>query len=325
VVAEVIDSLQASLVPSDIDRKRLELIRRQKSILQDLQRQLLNIRKTWKQNAYSSVLNLTEPAVQQIGKLTKGDDLEPLFQTAMKQAVAEIDGLHDSVTVEIEATLDHAHRKLDEIGDSRLALEFNADSERAAYVGVSFKGKRPDGSEIAAKLGKAAAKPLQEGLGLASRNANEIRNLVYSAGKVLGKKFRPWEAVKSGQKLAKVAGKAGKALPALTFALDLYLQYREEKIKEEKAIYLANLRQALRNAFADQAKVEAENLEAAIVKVSQGPVASALAALDADAAALADAHSGKEALAREISSVLERCTRLRNCMFGGVEHVFSEA
>ena len=54
--------------------------------------------------------------------------------------------------------------------------------------------------------------------------------------------------------MASVAGKAGKVVPVVAAALDFYLQYREEQVKEEKAKYLASMRMALRNAFSDQAK-----------------------------------------------------------------------
>ena len=62
------------------------------------------------------------------------------------------------------------------------------------------------------------------------------------------------------------------------------MQCREEKVKEEKARYFAQLRQSLRNAFAEQAKLEAEMFGAGIVSVSKGPVADTLAGLDAGAA-----------------------------------------
>jgi hypothetical protein len=238
----------------------------------------------------------------------------------MKQAVGEVERLHNGVKDDIDEALGDAQRKLDEIGDCPLARDVErAATERAANVEVDFKGSTPGGRPVAAILGKAATKPIKEALETAAKNTNVLRDIVYDVGTKLGKKFRPWEAVKYGKAVADFAGKAGKAIPFLAAALDFYLQYREEKAKEEKAKYLASMRSALRNAFADQAKVEAEALEAGIVKISQGPVAAALAELDAGAARIASTGSKKAALAMDIATLRGRCTRLRTQIVSGVE------
>ncbi len=325
IVADVLDCLQVSLAPSDLERKRLEIIRRQRSVLQQLQTRLLELRKTWKQQAYSTVLNRANTAVDQTGELTTDEDLESLFQLGMKQAAGELDSLHDTVAMDVSAALDDARAKLDEIGESPLAKEVETSGERGATVEVKFDGQRPGGGKFAAKLGKTASKPLQEGLELAAQNAKGIQEIVYKVGKAMGKKFRPWEVVKTGEKLAKIAGKVGKVVPYLTAALDFYLQYREEKAEDEKAKYLAEMRISLRNAFADQAKLEANSLEAGIVAVSGGPVAKALAELDAETAAVAATNSRMEQTAIKIAFQRERCTRLRNAIMRGVEAESSAA
>lgn len=320
IVADALESLQSAVVVSDNDKKRLELIRRQKTVLQGLQQRLLDIRKTWKQQAYSTVLGQSESAVEQIAEFTTDSDLKGLFEDGMKQAVGEVERLHNGVTDDIDEALHDAQCKLDEIGDSPLARDVERiATEKADSVGVNFNGSTPGGRPIAAILGKAAAKPIKEALESTAKNAKGLRDLVYGVGKGLGKKFRPGEAVKSGKVLADWAGKTAKAVPFFAAALDFYLQYREEKAKEEKAKYLANMRSALRNAFADQAKVEAEALEAGIVKISQGPVAAALANLDAGAAEVTSTGSRKVTLAADIATLRGRCTRLRTRIMSGVQ------
>jgi hypothetical protein len=131
--------------------------------------------------------------------------------------------------------------------------------------------------------------------------------------------------VKSGEKLAKVAGKAGKAVPLLAAALDFYIQYREEKAKEEKARYLANMRLSLRNAFADQTRVEADALEAVVLQVSRGPVSETLDALDAGSTDIASATSDRQALAQDLADVKARCTRLRSQLMSGTGDSAKEA
>ncbi len=292
IVADALDGLQASLVSSDLDRKRLEIVRRQRAVLQQLQSRLLEIRKTWKHQAYSTVLNRTDTVVKQIGEFTTAEDLKGLFQFGMKQATGELDSLHIAVTADVSSALDDAQAKLNEIGESPLAKEVSASGERGAMIGVKFEGERPGGYELAAKLCKAAEKPLQKGLE---------------------------ELAKFGGKVGKIASKAGKAVPYLATALDFYLQYRNEKAKDEKAKFLAHMRISLRNAFADQAKLEADSLEDHIVAVSQGPVTEALAQLDEATAEVAAKNSRMEETAREIACLMARCTRLRNDVMGGVE------
>ena len=133
----------------------------------------------------------------------------------------------------------------------------------------------------------------------------------HGVGKAFGNKFRPWEAVKSGEKIASVAGKAGNAVPFLAAALDFYIQYREEKAKEEKARYLANIRFSLRSAFADQARVEGEALEDAIAQVSEGPVASALGDLDERARCVSTSSSQRTDLTRNLAELRAGVVSLR--------------
>ena len=319
VVAEVVDTLELNVVESPEAKNRLELIRRQKVVLQGLQKRLLEIRKGWKQQAYSTVIRQSEFAVNQIGEFTTSADLQGLFESGMNQAVVDLDQLHDGIRGDIDEAISEAQGKLDEIGASPLAQELErAETARGELLGVGFEGARPDEHNIAGKLGQAATKPLKEGLDAAARNPEAIRDAVYKVGKILGKKFRPWEAVKTGQTIANAAGAVAKALPFLAATLDLYMQYREEKAKEEKVRFFAQLRQSLRNTFAEQAKLEAEMLETGIVNVSKGPVADALAALDASAAEVAAANSSKSAMALEVSALREGCTVLRTCILSGV-------
>lgn len=321
VVAEVVDALEASAAESPEAKNRLELIRRQKLVLQGLQKRLLEVRKGWKQQAYSTVLRQAELAVNQISEFTDGSDLQGLFESGMNQATADLEQLHEGIRSDIDEAIAEAQSRLDDIGASPLAKELErSETARAGFVGINFKDNRPDEHNIAGKLGKAAAKPLKEGLDAAAQNATAIRDVVYKVGKALGKKFRPWEAMKTGNTIASVAGKLGKAVPFLAASLDFYLQYREEKVKEEKARFFAQLRQSLRNAFADQAKLEADVLEASIVNISKGPVADALADLDSSVAEVAAVTSSKAALAKEVATLRARCTALRTVILSGVSH-----
>lgn len=319
VVAELTDALQGQLVTSNEDRKHIEMIRRQKAVLERLQKRLRDIRKTWKQQAYSLVIGRGNAAVEHVDELTEASDLERLFELGMKEAVADIEQLYDGLEGDLSDALADARRELDDIGESPLAHDVGRlAADRAGKVGVDSAVSRPHDTALLGRLGKAAAKPLEEGLKGLAKNAKGIKDAVYEAGKAIGYKFRPWEAVKAGEKLAKIAGRAGKAVPFLAAALDLYFQYREEKVKEERARYLAGLRVSLRNAFAEQAKLEANALEDAVVNISDGPVSAALRELDASARDIIQSGARRDGLATEVGAIRARCTELRTQLINGV-------
>lgn len=318
VVCEVLDAVQSAMAGCDDDRKQLELIRRQRLAIQRLQRRLHDIRKTWKQQAYSAVMAQANDAVKQLSEISQEDHLEELFNAGLKQAESEIDQLYDSIEGELQEALDKAKAELDEIGGSPLG-QFVAriQTERAEKVGIDFSTSRPGGANYGPKIAKAVSKPLQEGLDAAAKNAKGLRDVVYKVVKACGGKFRPHGPTKAGEALAKAAGKAGKAVPFFAAALDFYIQYREEKAKEEKERYFAKLRLALRAAFADQAAVEAKVFEAVVLDVSRGSVTESLDGLDKRAEEIVAGGEERTSLQSEIGRLKSRCSALRDEFYCG--------
>ena len=318
VVCDVLDTLQSEMAGCDDARKQFEFIRRQRLVIQRLQSRLFDIRKTWKQQAFSAVMSQANEAVKQLSAISQKDDLEALFEAGLKQAAGEINQLYDSIEGELQGALVQSKAELDEIGGSALGhFVTNIETQRAEKVRVEFSTSKPGSANSGAKFAKAAGKPLQEGLEAAAKNAKGLRNIVYKVGKACGKKFRPYEPTKFGEALAKGAGKAGKALPFITAALDFYMQYREEKAKEDKERYLANLRIALRRAFADQAAVEAEVLDDVVVDVSLGSVQKSIAELDQRSEQITVGEEERASLQGEIGKLKLRCSALRG-------HFYSE-
>ncbi|WFP49304.1 50S ribosome-binding GTPase [Methylomonas sp. EFPC3] len=332
IVAEMTDLLQAEVADSEDDKNRLELLRRQKKVLQDLQLRLLEIRKNWKQQIYSTILRQAEPAAQQIDDSTNEQGFISLFESGMANIAGEVSSIYDGVQFDLAQALSETENKLEELGHSQLAKEVELGStQRAERIKATADGNHAKGQAYVAKFTKFCIDQplLKASLEEAAKNAKNLRDIVYSVGKAFGKKFRPWEAVKTGQwlglKTAEWAGKAQKALPFIGIALDLYLQYREEEAKEEKARYFASLRMSLRNVFAEQAKLEAEALEAGVVKVSEGPVAEALASLDSAAEEVSNSDIKNAVMAKKIAALRERCTHLRTQIMGGVRLETSES
>jgi hypothetical protein len=158
---------------------------------------------------------------------------------------------------------------------------------------------------------------LESALKTASENAKNIRDIYYKVGKALGTKFKPWQATKAGGKIAKILGKFGKAVPVFTFLLDVYLQYCEEKSKEEKRRYLANLRMALRGAFIEQGRAEAEALEKTVVEVSRGPIQEAIKELNLQENQIVANTEKTAAFQAEIAKIRHACTQIRDEIYSG--------
>lgn len=217
--------------------------------------------------------------------------------------LTHIDQLHDGLEGDLSDALADARRELDDIGESPLAQDVGQlAADRAGKAGVDSAVSRPRDTALLKRLSKAAAKPLEKGLQGLAKNPKGIKDAVHKASKPIDDKFRPCEAVKAGEKLAKFAGKAGKAVPFLAAALDLYFQCREENLKEDRARYLAGLRVFLRNAFAEQAKLESNALAGAVVSISDGPVAAALRELDASARDIIQSGAHRHGLAARVGS-----------------------
>lgn len=317
VIEDVLADVRAALAPTDTDRTRVELARRQKTVLQRLQTRLLELRRNWKQQAFSAVLQNAESAVEQVNELTTKADLQGLLDLGLAQAAAQVEGLHDGVAAEIASAFDEAQEKLDAIGASPLAQAAYSGGSNRVHVDIAFTGTKPDsGRSALAHLAKNSAPTVSESLEWAAQNSEQIAKLIQKAGKSLGKKVGKKAAEKAGARVAQTAGKVSKALPLIATALEFYMQYREEKAKEEKARYLASLRQALRNAFAQQAQDEAQALADGIDAVCQSAVAEALADVDARVATMTGAEAGREEIAAELALLIRRSTMLRSAILG---------
>jgi GTPase SAR1 family protein len=316
IAIETLDGIESGATGSEDDKKELELLRRQKVILHRLQGRLLEIRRTWKQSAFSSVMKQANKALECITELTEGRDLEEIFESTMKQAVSEVEAQYDSVETDLAEAMSRAAVDLEELGGSPLGLEAaKIELNRAQSSRPTFGEEREKDSNHAAKILKSAAKPLQEGLEAAAKNSKGLRDTVYNTGKALGKKFRPYEAVKGGEKLAKVAGKLGKAMPFIAAGVDYYLQCREEKAEEDRARYLAKARINLRNAFAEQAKLESEALETAVMAIYRERVQNLLESLDRNAEEITGRGQARTAFGIRIAQLKRTATALRDELY----------
>jgi tRNA U34 5-carboxymethylaminomethyl modifying GTPase MnmE/TrmE len=301
-VIDILDQAQSGLIKDNDAEKELELIRRQKKIINDLNKELLEIRGTWKKKVFSVVMNQAEPKVQQIVDTMTDEDFQALFENGLAEADGEISSIYDGLSAEIIGAYNKAKIDLDELGKSKLSEDVNSIQRKKEKQVCLEKGLEPP------KAKTLLAKGSKSLLDVIKQNPQKVKDVVYKVGKALKIKFRPWGATK-------IAGKLSKALPFLSFALDSYLNYREEKVKEEREKHLANSRIALRNAFAGQAKNISNYIEHAIDNEYLSQVNQTIQKLDDEANDVTCRYGARRELADTINQLKLRCGELRNDLY----------
>ncbi len=105
VISECLEQIQSSVAETIEEKSKLELIRRQRRVLQKLQQRLSEIRKTWKQQAYSTVVSQANDSVEQLSELSRPEDLETLFEAGLKKADGEIVQLYEGLEIDVRKLL----------------------------------------------------------------------------------------------------------------------------------------------------------------------------------------------------------------------------
>ena len=126
------------------------------------------------------------------------------------------------------------------------------------------------------------------------------------------KKFGPWGKIKLGQKTAATAGKASKALGPLAAAVDFYVEYRDEKNRDEKERQLAKIRLSMQREFQNMADWHVEELRKELDSIRKDTVHKMLHQLEEQAAKIAADEAKEKGVADLASEFIGRSRSLRN-------------
>ncbi|MCG5541923.1 MULTISPECIES: GTPase [unclassified Halorhodospira] len=312
-VSELLNRLESELAESKDQQEHLELIRRKRRVYEQLEQKLREVRNRRKQEARNAVMAQANGAMEQVTEGADQQILEELFEQGLRQASSDVDAVYDAADTEIKQALNEARADLEAIGDSPLGQAVaRIHAQRAETAGVDAVGEAPSAYSRSLYWGRQATDPLQQHLGRLAQDPQKLRDLVYQIGKKMGKKFKPWEAVKTGQMLSRVLGRVSKAMPWLALAMDIYSEIREEQAKQAREQHLAEVRSALHKAFAEQADNLAEALESALDEISRGVIQPGLQELEAERREIVDADAQRRALQEEIGTLQRRCAELRH-------------
>lgn len=286
--------------------QRLQLIRRKRRILEKTQGGLQDVVATIASKVRIAVLKAADGVAKRVTADSTTEQIETDTNAAFEAVYPEIDEVLEKAQKELRELLSTTESELQDIDDSPLGIAVR--NELAAHGKANLEGIESGPYRIAGKIktGRGAVgNGLKKGLERMAKDPKALRDGVLKWGHKLGKKFRPWEAIKTGEKLAKVAGKVAKALPYLAAALDFYLAYREEKEEAARNQRLAESRLAIMRCFRDQADLEVLAARRACDEMLGTAIKETIQELDGEATAAVEGRAGNEVFLVDLDALLE--------------------
>ena len=303
---EVLEKQRDSLGDDESSRQEMENNRRQKRIVSDADRQLSSHENEWVTELRRIVLSCTTETLNLVADAKTGEELEEQFQTAVQAIEPEIDTHFVNIANALQDWARDLQDKIEELDTSEFGKKIRmlrADTRRSA----KFEDPLTQGFDFL----KASRKILGEGLGsVLDKTSKNPKPLIELIGR--SRKFSPWGKIKLGRKVAKTAGKAGKALGPLTVAIDVYLEYRDEKNRDEKERQLAKIRLSMQREFQYMANWHAEELCKVLDSIRKDTIHKILHQLEEQAAKIAAAEAKEKGVADLASKFIGRSRSLRN-------------
>lgn len=228
-----------------LTRDLLELLRRKENILRASQIRSINI--------YRSILRELEHEIVMVGE----------------QVASKVNGHHNQE--EIETEIDHCGQKIDQLERQKIteirssietelrSLETKLQNLEGSILGkniekeieIELQHKKEQRNYDLNRPGSStylkAAPEILNGVGKFASQAS--RDIVYSVGKSLGVKFKPWGAFKG----AKFIRGLGPVFAGLGFALDIFMSKKEEEDEMSFEQKLRKVRVDIRKGYRDLA------------------------------------------------------------------------
>ncbi|MBN9685567.1 MULTISPECIES: GTPase domain-containing protein [unclassified Corallococcus] len=175
-----------------------------------------------------------------------------------KVAPEEIEALWRQINGEIERVVEETGHEFSALVErlshdiaNRLEELEASPAAKKVLEDFSVDFSRPDlpeeGDGISKGLRDSLLKSARSGAAQIAKNGKEVGEAVAKIYKFLGGKFKPWGI----KKLGSFFGEAGKALGPLLVGLEVYLNYREEKAREEGERAMRRARADVRIQFDD--------------------------------------------------------------------------
>ena len=287
-------------------RQEMENNRRQKRIVYEANQQLTLHESEWVTELRRIALSRTTETLNLVADAKTSEELEEQFQTAVQAIEPEIDTHLVSIVNTLQGWARDLQDKIEDLDTSELGKNI-----RILRAAEGRSGEFEDPLTKGFDFVKAGKKVLEEGLGSVLDNISENpKPLIKLVGRF--KKFGPWGKIKLGQKAAATAGKAGKALGPLAAAIDFYVEYRDEKNRDEKERQLAKIRLSMQREFQNMANWHVEELRKELDSIRKDTIHKMLHQLEEQAAKIAADEAKEKGVADLASEFIGRSRSLRN-------------
>ena len=292
-------------------RQELELNRRQKRMVDEAGQSLTSLEMQWAMELRRIVLSRTTETLDAVQSVKTEEELKELFQNAVHATDPEIDTYFVKIADDLQNWVRELQEKIEELDMSELGKKIR--SLRAeAGVSVKFDGLPTRGFDFVAGGRKILDQGIRPLLDNASKNPNEVKNLVKNLAKISGKKFKPWGATNLSREGAKWAGRGGKALGPLMVAVDFYIEYRNERAHDERERHLAKTRLSMQREFLKSADDQVKTLRTALSGIRMDTIHEMSRRLEEQAAAITADEAKEKDTADLASEFIRRSRSLRN-------------
>ena len=275
-------------------------------IVSEANKQLTSHESEWVTGLRRIALSPTAELLESVKDAKTKEELEELFQGVVQAITPDIDGHFTNIGNTLSEWAKNLQDNIEELDTIELGENIRIPRVPEPRSG-NIEEPRTQGYDFV----KASRKILGDGLGLLLGQASDnTKPLIKLVGRF--KKFGPWGKIRLGTKLKKVTGRAGKVAGPLMVVLDLIIEYRDEKIHDEKERQLAKKRLSMRREVQNMADWHVEEFRKTLDSIRKDTIHKMLHQLEEQAAAIIADEAKEKGAADLASRFIIRSRSLRN-------------
>ena len=243
---------------------------------------------------------------------SKQEEVERALGESVEQANALIEACQQEAKDTLDARLKEINLSIDEIENSEFSTKLKEKLlEKYSQLPENVKAALNKASGIAKKAGGVVLKNaynegVQGGLKLANFAKSNIHTAVLKIGHTIGYKFKPWQAVK----ITKGIAVGSQVLSIVGIGLEVFMQIKEDRDEDKKALELKNNRQTIRGQFYNAAdELEEYGREYVHENITE-PLDDSIREINESINSIREGRIGKNELCKEIIDLQAECQDL---------------
>lgn len=264
MLTELLEAAAGALATdSSMEGRSAELLKRKRALLQKHGRIFDGVVSDAAIKIHAKASTIGEACVRGVRDDATQEGIQGELDRGLRKLSVEVDAISRELAEELEEVLSEADEALEALGATPLARAVANDAAlRVAHEHGRVEVDDGGNAERIQKVAKSLQPHVRTALEHLAKSPEALHETLLAAGKLIGFKFRPWQAVKSAEWIAKSAGRAGAALPFLGIALEAYLAHHAEEAEDKRRADLARARTGVHRTFSDQGDIEVKMLRA---------------------------------------------------------------